>query len=78
MARFLLSLLLERGFGVKSRSEGRWQVLGASWGLGARHWVLEAGGTPKDVKNEGRSGDMYENKDSSDKMPNSISGISAQ
>jgi hypothetical protein len=33
---------------------------------------------PKDVKNEDRSGDMYENKGASDAMPDSKSGICAQ
>jgi hypothetical protein len=36
------------------------------------------GKVPKDVKNEGRSGDMYENKGGGDKMPDHISGISTQ
>jgi hypothetical protein len=31
--------------------------------------------TQKDVKNEGRSGDMYENKGDRDTMPDSKSGI---
>jgi len=33
---------------------------------------------PKDVKNEGRSGNVYENKGSSDKLPEVIAGICAQ
>ena len=33
--------------------------------------------SPKDVKNEGRSGNVYENKGSHDKLPGVISGISA-
>jgi hypothetical protein len=33
---------------------------------------------PKDVKNEGRSGKVYENKGSPDKMPDEKSGICAQ
>jgi hypothetical protein len=41
-------------------------------------WMLGAGGMPKDVKNEGRSGDMYENKGDGDKMPNHNSGICAR
>ena len=38
-----------------------------------------AGGpaTPKDVKNEGRSGNVYENKGSSDTMTDNISGFCA-
>jgi hypothetical protein len=32
----------------------------------------------KDVKNEGRSGNVYENKGLSDKMPRNVSGISAR
>jgi hypothetical protein len=33
---------------------------------------------PKEVKNEGRSGDVYENKGSHDKLPEVVSGIYAQ
>jgi hypothetical protein len=32
---------------------------------------------PKDVKNEGRSGNVHENKGSNDKMPEEMSGICA-
>jgi hypothetical protein len=39
--------------------------------------VRQGGLTPKDVKNEDRSGNVYENKGSDDKMPDKISDISA-
>jgi hypothetical protein len=33
---------------------------------------------PKDVKNEGRSGNVYENKGPDDKLPDEVSGFCAQ
>jgi hypothetical protein len=39
--------------------------------------VRDKGLTLKDVKNEGRSGDVYENKGNSDKMPDQKTDISA-
>ncbi|HXW13953.1 MAG TPA: hypothetical protein VEN79_05535, partial [Terriglobia bacterium] len=34
--------------------------------------------SPKDVKNEGRSGNVYENKESDDQLSESFSGICAR
>ena len=39
--------------------------------------VRQGGLTPKDVKNEDRSGNVYENKGPDDKMPDEKSDISA-
>jgi hypothetical protein len=38
------------------------------WELGTRYWVLEAGGTSRDVKNEGRPDYVYENTGDADKL----------